>query len=183
MLTWDSRRSRDGMVVSNSSPLIALAKTGRLRLLRDVYGRVAIGPKVYVEVIDAGERVGAPEVRLVEAGLEEAWIWRVRPTPAESRLTARILKGARLHAGEAEAIALARSRNGMVLLDDKEARAVAGAIGVDFVGTAGVLVEASLREVLDYQGLAEALRDLSRILWLSPEVIAEILNRAREVRR
>lgn len=183
MLTWDSWRSPEGMVVSNSSPLIALAKTGRLRLLKEIYDRVAIGPEVHFEVVDAGKRVGAPEVRLVETALEEGWVWRVRLTPAESRLTARILKGARLHAGEAQTIALARSRNWMALLDDKEARAVAEALGVDYLGTAGVLVEASLREVLDYEALAEALRDLGRTLWLSPEVIAEILKRAREVHR
>jgi predicted nucleic acid-binding protein len=47
------------IVVSDSSPLISLAAIGRLELLRDLYGAIAIPRAVYHEyarvLLDAGE--------------------------------------------------------------------------------------------------------------------------------
>lgn len=171
------------MIVSDSSPLITLAKMGRLWLLREVYGKVAAGPKVWAEVIEGGRQVGAMEVRLVQAGLEQGWLWEVRPNPVERRLTRHLLGGTQLHEGEAEAIAVAHCRKWMAVLDDKEARTVAEAMGVEYLGTAGVLLEAFMKTVLNYEGLAEAVRELGRIQWLSPEVTVEILKTANGVRR
>jgi len=70
----------------------------------------------------------------------------------------------------------------MVLLDDKEARIVAQAKAVEYMGTAGVLLEAFLRQALDFGGLEAAIENLSRVIWLSPDVVFEILRRAREAR-
>ncbi len=67
-------------------------------------------------------------------------------------------------------------------MDDKEARSVAGALGLDFVGATGVLLEAFLEEHLDLEGLEGALMDLSRVTWLSPGVVATVLKVAREER-
>lgn len=106
----------------------------------------------------------------------------VTPTSGERRLSRRIWKDSRLHEGEAEAIALASSRGALVLLDDKEARFVAEATAVRYMGTAGVLLEAFFSGKLDFGGLEAAINDLSRVIWLSPDVVAEILRRGREAR-
>jgi predicted nucleic acid-binding protein len=171
------------MIIADASVLIALAKTGQLGLLRELYGQVAVGPQVKKEVIEGGRRIQASEVSAIEAAFDAKWMRDVTPNSIESRLGRRILRGSRLHEGEAEAIALASSRKLMVLLDDKEARIVAGAMAVQYMGTAGVLLEAFLRQVLDFAGLEAAIEDLTRVIWLSPDVVAEILGRAREARR
>ena len=50
-------------VVSNSSPLITLARIGRLELLHDLYQTIAITPEVYQEIVVAGAGLtGAAEV-------------------------------------------------------------------------------------------------------------------------
>ena len=171
------------MVVADASVLIALAKTGRIGLLRELYGEVAVGPRVREEVIEGGREIQAPEVSMIEAAFQGKWMREVAPAASERVLSRRILKGSRLHEGEAEAIALASFRKLMVLLDDKEARIVAQSMAVEFMGTAGILLEAFLRRALDFGGLEDALEDLTQVIWLSPSVVTEILRRARGARR
>ena len=171
------------MIIADASVLIALAKTGRLGLLMELYGEVAVGPRVKAEVVEGGKKIHAPEVSLIEAAFEAKWMLEVTPTSGERRLSRRILKGSRLHEGEAEAIALASSRGAIVLLDDKEARLMAEATAVRYMGTAGVLLEAFFRGKLDFGGLEAAINELSRVIWLSPDVVGEILRRGREAGR
>jgi predicted nucleic acid-binding protein len=69
------------------------------------------------------------------------------------------------------------------VLDDKEARAMAEAMGVQYVGTAGVLLTAFVKGYHTHDELATAVRDVGMVLWLTPNVVAENLRRAREVER
>lgn len=112
--------------------------------------------------------------------LDASWLQLVRPTAAEKKLTVRLLRTARLDDGETEALALAARRKLLLIVDDKEARHVAEALGVSYIGTAGVLLEAYLRHHLDMAELEDAMADLTKVLWLSPSVVAAILKKARE---
>ena len=171
------------MIVVDASALIALTKIGRLRLLPEVYGEGAIAPAVRREVVEKGRAVGAPEVRQIERAIEEQWIREVRLTVAEKKMARQMVTGARLGQGESESLALARYRNWTVVLDDKEARWLAETAGVEYLGTAGVLLEALVAGRFDYDELQDAAADLGKVLWLSPDVVAEILKRAKGVRR
>jgi predicted nucleic acid-binding protein len=65
------------IVVSDSSPLITLARAQHLELLREFYGQVAIPREVHEEVTVAGAGLpGAEEVR------RASWI-QVQPNPSE----------------------------------------------------------------------------------------------------
>ena len=77
----------------------------------------------------------------------------------------------------------ARRRGLPVVIDDKEARSVAGALGLDYRGTAGVLLEAFLLRRLTHSDLEDAVATLARVMWLSPSVVATILKTAREEKR
>jgi hypothetical protein len=171
------------LVVADASVLIVLAKMGRVRLLRLLYEQVIIGPVVKAEVIDKGRVINAPEVSLIEKGVEESWIQEVRPTIKEKRLTQRVLEDTRLHPGEAESLSLACLREVGVLVDDKEARVIAEAMGVERVGTVGVLLEAFVKEHITYEELEKSVRDLGKVMWLSPDVVADVLRTAREVKK
>src|SRR5262245_41132832 len=97
--------------VSDSSPLIAYSRIGRLDLLESVFQVVLVPPAVLREII-AGkdERVGKEDIQ------QAKWIQQ-RGLPTTGIL--RPLTG--LHAGEAEAITLALSlQPGVpILLDDR----------------------------------------------------------------
>lgn len=170
-------------VVADASVLIALAKMGRLELLHQLYGQVIIGPVVKQEVFDQGQAISAPGVELVEKGLGELWIHVVRLTADEKKLMRRMLKMTRLDVGEAESLAVAHLRRLALIVDDREARALAAAVHLEFLGTAGVLLEGFLKGQLTFGQLEDAVQELSRVIWLSPTVVTEILKKARGARR
>ena len=171
------------LIVADASVLIALAKMQRLRLLQELYGQVILGPVVKAEVLDRGKAVAAPGVELVENAVAEGWIQIVRSTPKEKRLAQRILRTTRLDEGESESLAMAHSRKLILIVDDKAARAMAATMNLEFLGTAAVLLAGFLKQCLTLEELEEAVEELSRVIWLSPAVVAEILKRARQARK
>ena len=171
------------MIVVDASALIALAKMGRLRLLRETHGGALIGSLVKTEAVDQGRLAAAPEAVHIELGLEEGWILEAESTPKETLLTESLLKSTRLHPGEAESLALAHVRKLKLVVDDKEARAMARAMGIEHLGTAALLLGAFVSGHLTHDALEDAMRDLPKVTWLSPEVVAEILWRGREAKK
>lgn len=170
-------------VITDASVLIALSKMGRLGLLERLYGQALITPTVREETVAHGRRAFAPQVRLIEAGIEEGWIKETPLSADEKELAVKIVEDPRLHRGEAESIAVAKSRSIAVVLDDKEARILAGTMNIRHWGTAAVIFSACARGVISYEDLEIALRELGRVMWLSPDVITELLRRARGVSR
>lgn len=131
------------IVVSNSSPLIALDHLGRLDLIGALFGKVFVPPAVIQEV-QARALPSALQVRI----------------PAQP-VSAEILQSS-LGAGETEALALAVELDaGLILLDDKAARRLAAAIGLSISGTLGFLIEAKRAGLIPaVQPLIDALRPL-----------------------
>ena len=170
------------MITADASPLIVLAKLRRLKLLNELYGKVLIGPLVRAETIDAGQVIRALGVEELENALENGWLEVIRPTTRERDMMEALVRRSRLDRGEAESIALASARDLRLIVDDKAGRGAAGNAGVQHLGTAGVLLEAYLRGHLDMRELEVVLRDLTRVLWLSPSVVVEILRLAREAK-
>jgi len=97
-------------IVSNASPLINLARIGKLSLLHDLYGELIVPEAVWHEVVFVGQgQPGADEVK------SASWIQRrlVMNKQLEQALRQE------LDAGEAEAIALAVELNAELLLMDE----------------------------------------------------------------
>ena len=135
-------------VVSNSSPLIHLAKIGRLELLEKQFAEILVPTTVWREAVEEG---GA----LPDADILAGSNWIRVLTVADSPLLRNLRTG--LHAGEAEAIALALEINAdLVLLDETEARHYGEVHGLHVTGLMGVLLAAyeqrsipSLKDCLD----------------------------------
>jgi predicted nucleic acid-binding protein len=122
------------IVVSDASPLISLAVAGYLDVLQSLYGRVIIPEAVYQEVTG-----GVPRLPGALAIQELQWIVS---QPVQNDAMVRALQGELDH-GEAEAIALAvELQAGLILIDERRARAIAARMGLNVVGVLGVLVEA-----------------------------------------
>jgi predicted nucleic acid-binding protein len=106
-------------VVSNSSPLIALARIQRLDLLPAIFESILIPPAVAREI--------APSIPVLPT-----WL-RIQ---ASSVLPSAPLLRRRLGAGEREALALAiELRADWIILDDLPARRSAEASGLNVIGT------------------------------------------------
>ena len=121
------------VVLADASPLIALARIGRLGWLRRLYGSVLVTRAVRAEISVRGQ----PGVEELLQAMKARWLQQVRSEPKEPQFV-------RLDAGEAGLLraALALGDRALILLDDAAARREARRLGVAFVGTAGVIVEA-----------------------------------------
>jgi uncharacterized protein len=103
-----------GPVVSNSSPIIHLAKIGHLDLLQDFFGELIIAEAVYEECMTEGQ--DRPEVSIIE---QASWL---RVVPVANQNLVSLLKS-EIDRGEAESIALAlETQASLILLDDSDAR-------------------------------------------------------------
>lgn len=121
-------------VVSNSSPLIALAQIQRLNLVSAILQSVLIPPAVAREI--------APSIPV----LPQWATVRAPPEPSSVLTSPR-----RLGDGEREAIALAMEVGaGAIVLDDRAARRVAEAAGRNVIGTLGLLLEAKRKGVVAF---------------------------------
>lgn len=160
---------RSGPVVSNTTPLIALALLGRLDLLEALYGTVWIPPAVQAE-IEAGGTRAKTDV------LKSTPFIHIVPLADPSRLA----QLANLDQGEAEAIVLAQEAQArLVLLDERLGRKKAKQLGLVVTGVLGILLKAKQHgHIVAVRPLVEQLQQGS--FYLHPTLVAEVLNLARE---
>ncbi len=160
-----------GLVVSNSSPLIALATIGRFTLLKSLFGQIAIPEAVFEEVVIQGQgEPGSQEVA------EAEWI---RTIPVKDQLAVSLLRES-LDLGESEAIVLGQELGAQyVLLDDELARRKAGLLGLPVAGTLAVLLMAKQAGLLATVSpiLAELMQTDFR---MSERVLTAVLTKAGE---
>lgn len=124
------------IVVSDSSPLIALASVKRLDLMQQLFESVIIPVSVHDEVTGPA----------ASGAMEFPSFIRVESVVAETPV--RFLK-MNLHDGESEAIALAVERGILgIILDDKQARETTERIGLKVMGTLGLLLMAKRKGLI-----------------------------------
>ena len=151
-------------VVSNSSPLIALAGIQRLNLLPAIFESILIPPAVAREI--------GPSIPVLARWLR---IQAPNVLPSVSLLRRR------LGAGERDALALAiELRADWIILDDLPARRSAEAAGLNVIGTLGMLLAAKRA------GLLESIRpELDALVrtsfFLSPQLYDQLLQAAGEI--
>jgi len=155
--------------VSNASPIIVLAKAGRLSLVRALCDDVVLPEPVAKEILAGPE--GDPARVAVAAG----WGRRVSAGQCPSSLAEW-----GLGAGETSVLAVALEHAPCTaLLDDAGARAAARTFGITVLGTLGLLVRAKVRGVI--ASANEAIRDVRACgLYLDDATIAAALRRIAE---
>jgi predicted nucleic acid-binding protein len=159
------------LVVSDSGPLIALGTTGRLALLRDLYGEVLLPREVFEEVAGQGaDEPGAPEVRA-------ATYLTVAAAPGDPL---QVALRSELDAGEAAALSLAKRVGAdLVLIDERKGRLVAHRLGFRVRGTVGVLLDAKTAGLV--LSVRDALVELRAAgVWMSDSLFEEALRIAGE---
>ena len=163
-------------MVSNSSPLIWLAKIGRLTLLKPLFGQVVIPRRVYEEV--TLEKQSADAV-LIGKAIEDGWI----KVSEEKMEEAGVLAGVSgVHLGEAEVILLAQKLGTELIIDEREASTTAQMFGVRPIGTIAVLLLALARNQLTLNEFKECLdRLIGSGFWLYVDVYNKALEEARSI--
>lgn len=159
-------------VVSNSSPLIGLARINQLQVLQRLYSKLYLPTAVWNEVVVQG--AGQPGAAAVQ---QADWIRQtsVRNIPLLVSLSQE------LGAGESEAIVLAQELPAdLLIVDERHAREKARRLGIRVTGVLGVLMEAKSHGLL--KAVKPVIDDLRKIagFHVSPTLLAEALKQAQE---
>ena len=141
------------MIASDASPLICLAKAGKLHLLREIFERVLIEEEVKRETIDRGKEEGAPDALVIEDAVKEGWI-EIEKIKEEKRFSG-------IHKGEGNTILLAKKHKCLVLIDEEDAREVARAVDLKVRGSLYVLREAIEKDLISKE---ESIRTLDEMI-------------------
>src|SRR5208283_5132227 len=111
------------VVISNSSPLIALSGIDQLHILKELWHEVVIPEAVYREVVTNG--IGKPGADKAAAACSD-WI--------------KVVSVINRSEGEAGVIALGQEiKANLLLLDNREPRMFAKAVGLPVIGTVGII--------------------------------------------
>jgi predicted nucleic acid-binding protein len=160
------------IVVSNTTPLVALATLNRFNLFRDLFGEIFIPQAVYSEAMRAGRKIGGAREEVQTAD----WVKRVT---IRDQLAVNLLLD-ELDRGEAETIVLAHEiKADWVLMDEKKGRRKLAQLQIPHIGTVGLLLWAKQEGLLDQlQPELEFLRQKG--FSLSQPVLKMILRQAQE---
>lgn len=157
--------------VSNTGPLIALAKVDQLDLLAQLFGHVHIPPAVYRELLSKSGNEGSR----LDVALE-SYI-RVAPRPEMSSTV--LAATEHLDLGEREAVALAHETGHILMIDDRQGRSAARRPGLSYTGVAGVLIRA--KEVGYISKVGPLLSTMRREgYWLSDALLRQAAQLAGE---
>ncbi len=122
------------MIVSNTSPLIALAKADALSLLKMLFGEVKIPSAVHRELL---AKSGVEAKRLDAALADFITVVTCPEASAEAEEATKYIG-----AGEQQAITLAHDLGALLLMDERIGRKVARDLHVSVTGVVGVVIKA-----------------------------------------
>jgi uncharacterized protein len=160
------------IIISDTGPLIALAKTDNLAILQQLFAKVIIPNAVFKELQLNSVRAGT--VALKKAIFTDKWI---EVYQQKIRLNSTISNV--VDPGEAEAIALALELKIILLIDERRGRVVAKQEAIDVIGTAGLLLVAKRKGIIPQ--VKEILLDIQDCGYrFSDNLLKTILSLAEE---
>ena len=130
------------VAVSDSTPLIYLAKIGRLDILRTVFQEIHIPEAVYKEAVTQGKALNLPDASIIDKAVG-TWIARDPVEPETDAEYGFLDTNTRLGQGEKDALKLCKQLDAAYFVaDDREARRVSRILNIKPVGTCGAVVQA-----------------------------------------
>jgi predicted nucleic acid-binding protein len=154
-------------VVSDTGPIIALAQIGQIDILRRLFAQVLIPPAVQAEIRDETSMTALDNADWII--LEEV----------KDTLAVQLLRE-ELDAGESEAIVLAKEHQAVLLfLDERAATRKARSIGLQCIGTLGILLIAKEKGIVtELKPLLDRLQ--SEGFHMSDVLYGQVLRSANE---
>lgn len=161
----------ENLIVSDSGPLISMARARKLNLIQKVCRQIIIPESVYREIVIQGK--GKPGAREIE---NASWI---NVKKAQSLKKVEILKN-RFGSGESEAVVLAEETGAILLVDEKFVIKEARKRGLKIYSTHLLLEEAKRI------GLIESVKkELDELIEAgfrtTPELIENTLKKSGEI--
>ncbi|MBW4620676.1 MAG: DUF3368 domain-containing protein [Cyanosarcina radialis HA8281-LM2] len=162
-------------VISNTSPLLNLAIIEYLFLLPQQFGQIYIPVAVLTELKINENLPGSTALR---TAIDEGWL--VAQTVQNSALVNLLRQD--LHQGESEAIVLAVELSAdKILLDEKEARQAARALGLRIVGVLGILLRGWHEGAVPSMKAATDRLQQEANFRIAPALLTQILQESEEL--
>ena len=164
-------------IVANAGPLIHLAHTNKLNLIRILFREIYIPEAVKTETVDKGKAKGYADAIAIEEAISSGWI-KVAKTKSNAE---KFAKEARIGKSEAEAILLAKEmKTTRLLIDDARARKIAKSLGLKPHGTIYILRLALTKKIISKKQYTKTLQKaLETGLYLSTELYLQALKEAQ----
>ncbi len=157
------------MIISNTSPLIHLAKVGKLELLKLLFKTIKIPLSVYNEIITHPNNT---ETVIVKKAVDDGWL-RIKRVLLKDPLK----KFSTVAKAELEVIALAIQEREIAIIDDRDAVQIANIFDVEVHGTLFVILKAVKQKLLKKE---EAIKIVNQMMenefYLSSNVYALFLE-------
>lgn len=139
------------IVISDTTPIIALLKANCLELLEKLYGKVLVPEAVYRELTE--NTVFAQEAETIKS---ISFLAVVAVENVKSVSVLRSVTG--LDAGESEALIMYDEQKAdLLLMDEHKGRSVAKKLNVRFIGTVGILLLAYDKGMIQQVDVKECL--------------------------
>ena len=160
------------IVVSDTSPVLNLARIDRLQFLPLLFHQALIPSAVYGELTDSKSDL-PPAIEL------DSMQWLIVAAAADQKRVQKLRED--LDAGEAEAIVLAIERGAdLLLVDERRGRRTAAAAGLTVTGLLGVVARAKHAGLIDLaKPVLDELIQTARF-WIGPDLYAEVLTELGE---
>ncbi len=166
--------------VSNTSPLIWLAKIGKLHLLKDLFNLILVSEESYKEAVEVGLQEGYSDALVIKEACDQGWIQVERLNEKQIEICQKIMRHSfELHEGEVKAIVLAREigKDTLLLMDDSSGRAFAETWGLKVKGVLYVLIVAMRNDLLNKVQTKEAVLNLvGKGFRIEPKFLAKLIQ-------
>lgn len=145
------------MIISNSTPLIYLAKIGKLNLLKTLFKEIIIPKEVYEEVVVEGKNKKYFDALRIEKAVKEGWI-KVKKIVLDNEVKS---LAPEIEIGEVSLISLAKKlKPNLILIDDASARTITESFGFKVKGTLYVLLRAYKKKLINKKEVKDLINKL-----------------------
>lgn len=163
------------IVISDTTPIISLLKINQLELLHHLFGEVQVPDAVYEELIS--------NVKFQKEAEEILGADYIKKVAVEDKKSVTLLRRATgLDAGESEAIILSDEiKAELLLMDEVKGRQVAKQMGLNIMGTIGILMTAFDEKLLsseDIEQCIDVLRSNGR--HISDKLYEQLMEKIRK---
>jgi len=163
-------------IVSNTTPLIHLAKIKKYSLLKSLYNKIIISQEVKTEIVDEGKKFNKPDSLLIEKEIESGFI----EVKKVNKLIETTLE---LESGELSTLSLAKKiKINEVFIDETLGRTAAKIVGLIPRGTLYVLLKNLKLKNITFNDFLNILNQLIESGFrLKEEIYIKVIEEAKKI--
>lgn len=160
------------MIILDNTALSSFAHIERMDIPSKLFGKAVIPETVYYEGVLKAEK--SERADRIKRSIEEGLIDVIKPSKDDIRAAEKLQKN--LGSGERYVIIIGIAKNCLIATDDLKPRKLAKEMGLDVIGTLGILRLAYKKNLIDEEDLRKSVNKLHEILYFTDELERWVLS-------